>query len=698
MEGRRAGRRLVRKRRMRNLPDSDGESGSGSSSSDEDGDDSDDEADGTRTAEGDDVWRAYTPLTAKALALMSKEEVEREQRKLRNRNETPEDLLTQMTFELTKMQENIAKHYTSLRDIFRAYAQMDQTQENAFKQREEERTQSTSTSISGKSSDLNSSSSGAGASGGGITMSKSQLKSQREKEDREDPTASVRRKLREQAASNASSTSGSAFSAAAHAEANPQFSIQEFWLMVRDTKLLNKHFTVKKCERIFEYVWSRDLKAALTASGHIDASHPFETLVKDRTKMEVDSRQFVEILIRIAHQRMLTQKERDDLLAELEIDREQENERKRSEGIDVATGEISDVARQRDALTRASISIGNITTHQQPTTAGLNGASMSSNSAFEWGTPLFPSTRPGWALRLFWLIRCKLITSAARLNVDMFRSQYKRMEVSTLFKKHGAVLRRLFYRYAKLHSVRGRASQNLQQDDSEESGSAAADAVWTNTIDYREFISLLRDSKILDGRFLSLQQVYAIFSNVQVDLAKVTPIAQERDVKHERDAGKPTINNRSSLTRPGAGMTVGDSKNKIVVVSSPGGERDGAKSGTASGSTSVAASRRGSLKVSTDWGAAAGMGPAQTLADLNLEHQAAATAVVPTDEQILAASATSNTELIFAEFLEALAAIGSVRHPNPYKPLHVRVQQFLERDLLPWTSLIFQTKLQDERS
>ena len=28
----------------------------------------------------------------------------------------------------------------------------------------------------------------------------------------------------------------------------------------------------------------------------------------------------------------------------------------------------------------------------------------------------------------------------------------------------------------------------------------------------------------------------------------------------------------------------------------------------------------------------------------------------------------------------------SIKHPNPYKPMHVRLQQFLKRDLLPWMS------------
>ncbi len=38
---------------------------------------------------------------------------------------------------------------------------------------------------------------------------------------------------------------------------------------------------------------------------------------------------------------------------------------------------------------------------------------------------------------------------------------------------------------------------------------------WSNTIDYSEFIQLLKDSRLLDAKFLTEAHVYSIFANVQ---------------------------------------------------------------------------------------------------------------------------------------------------------------------------------------
>jgi len=509
--------------------------------------------------------------------------------------------------------------------------------------------------------------------------------------------------------------------------------------MARDCRLLTPHFTAKRLARIFEYVWARDLRASLIAAGAIPESTTVETVAKDRAqRMEVDCRQFVEILIRIAHQRMPSAREREELLAELELDREADVERRRAEGAGAAAdkhaaaaghegargsvtigGELNAVQRQMDALTRASISIAHTGVRGGPGASGAsgttapNGASASMNPAFEWGTPLFPSTRPGLALRLFHLIRCRLMPAAARLNVDQFRAQYKRIEVSALYKKHGAPLRRLFYRYAKLHSVRGRTGHQSSGGDDElgddgstsgEKGSSsaaalAAEAVWTNTIDYKEFVQMLRDSKLIDGRHLTLQTVYAIFSNVQADLAKVAPqpgeakpaaaaAAKDKDKRGKRRGTMPRkleLPSSGAATATSGVSTTGESAAQSTAASSHAGSASTSRVGSRVGS------RRGSVGATAEWGSGAGGRHASgmSLHDLDLESLAAAAAVAPTDEQILAQSATSHTELIFNEFLEALAAIAAIRHPNPYKPLHVRIAHFLERDLLPWISLIF---------
>ena len=699
-------------------------SSSASSSSSSDATDSDDDEGteaGSRTAAGDDLWKEWKPLSSKALAALSSEDQERELRRLRNRNETQEDLLNQTIFELAKIQEMIAKHYTAIRDIYRAYAQWDASSEMAFRAREEEKNSTGSSGVGGGGSS-------AGASQGSlkeaamasITNSIMAHSSHSvhnteggsgaaaKHADKSDPTHSLRKKLLETASGSNAASSSFASHGGGH-DSNPQLRIHEFWLFVRDCKLLSPstHFTTKRLQRIFEHVWARDLKASMVASGAVSESTPFETIIKDKARMEIDCRQFVEVLVRIAHQRMPTAKEREEILAEIEMDREADVERKRAEGVapsssDLTRGsvvahgsDLSEQARQMDALTRASISVGQTNSGAggglggagagfNPTT-GVNGANPTMNPAFEWGTPLFPSTRPGLALRLFGLLRCKLMPSAARLNVDQFRSQYKRIEISTLFKKHGQPLRRIFYRYAKMHAIRGKhhatPAAAVGSDDDDHT---LTDAVWTNTIDSKELLQMLRDSKILDGKYLTVQQVYAICANVQVDLAKVAPAHPESKAG---GSDKPSAGAAAAIKRRGS------LPKKLEVPSSV--SEGGTASGTASEKGSRATSRRGSLGGGGggEWGSGdrGGHHASLSLHDLDLEAQAAQASVAPSDEQILAAQATGHTELIFNEFLEAIAAIAAIKHPNPYKPMHVRLQQFLERDLLPWISLVCAT-------
>jgi hypothetical protein len=59
----------------------------------------------------------------------------------------------------------------------------------------------------------------------------------------------------------------------------------------------------------------------------------------------------------------------------------------------------------------------------------------------------------GLSLRFFGLLKLRVLPHAAKLDADSFRAQYKTPAVSKLFRRHGAALRRLFFRYATLHSV-----------------------------------------------------------------------------------------------------------------------------------------------------------------------------------------------------------------------------------------------------
>jgi len=593
----------------------------------------------SRTSEGADVWKPYKLISPQALAAMPKAEADRILRRLRNRQETMEDLTNQLTFELGKIQEMIAKHYTAIRDIYRAYAQLDNSTELEFQTKIDKRNQNAIKKDIGPSSN------------------------------------------------NSSNT----YSAS---DAQPRFSIHEYALLLRDCKLLNRVFTKKRADRIFEYVWSRDYKAvhAQAASGGLSSSGlaASELMVKDRARMEVDCRQFVEILIRVAHQRMPTTKEREELLEELEVDREMEAERRRTEGSDpIGTSEhashhnatnveVSDSTRHMDALTRGS---------PDPAPPPVSSRHNNNTQAFEYGTPLFPTTRPGLALRLFALLRCRLIPHASRLNIDHFRSQYKRVEVSTLYKKHGAMMRKLFYKYAKMHVGKNRSSVAAASADNLDHGTSSSASssiitgedgsdhvIWTTSLDYKEFVQLLRESKVLDGKYLTLRQVYAIFANCsQQDLVR----------QHEHGGGGGGAGGGGAGGTAGKSGRKGKKGKKVDGMATPGRalSRAVSRAPTRPSSPSAADSSREKNDGSS---IAASL---SLLGSLNLQATSATSSSSPQDDSIAAGVQTAHTELIFPEFLECFAAVASIRHPNPFKPLHQRLQHFLERDIQPWFAL-----------
>jgi hypothetical protein len=83
---------------------------------------------------------------------------------------------------------------------------------------------------------------------------------------------------------------------------------------IRDCKICNSHFTARHVEKIFLHVLQRD-KISIRQSD--DGTLQFNEKDKD-----VDCRQFVEILIRIAHARVPSNKERADILTELKKDQQ----------------------------------------------------------------------------------------------------------------------------------------------------------------------------------------------------------------------------------------------------------------------------------------------------------------------------------------------------------------------------------------
>jgi hypothetical protein len=359
------------------------------------------------------------------------------------------------------------------------------------------------------------------------------------------------------------------------------------------------------------------------------------------------------------------------------------------------TGTVSntegDFRSNLEALTRASISSPSPSTNNLglsgvSNTISMNNISLSpTNNAFEWGTPLFDSTRPGLALRLSSMLLCKIFPSASRLNIEAFRSQYRRVEINILFKKYGSVLRRLFSKYAKSQST---------IDDEPNSNN-----VWGSTIDFKEIIQLLRDSKILDGKYVTLQQVYSILANVRPDFRilkdnNATTNNIYIDSQISSLPNKTTNKKRSSIRSSGASELSKFLPTNNAPLSpnlSPSNSIVNSSSNHSTNNPNSSITSSNANNIDSD---------SLTLDQLDFEKQAAMLSKVPLSVEELQNRLEANdlisshTVLTYPEFLEALAAIAASRHPNPFKPVYLRLQQFLERDLLPWCAFSFNMYIQ----
>jgi hypothetical protein len=131
------------------------------------------------------------------------------------------------------------------------------------------------------------------------------------------------------------------------------------------------------------------------------------------------------------------------------------------------------------------------------------------------GRPSIPNGKTmSLSMRFYGLLKLKIFANAVTLNTDLFRDQYKHAEVSAVFRKYRTQLRKVFLTYATLHSM-----VVDQRGDPDER--------WTNTIDYTEFIQLLKDSKLLNSAFLDVKEVYRLFANIQQDVHIVSPDASQ---------------------------------------------------------------------------------------------------------------------------------------------------------------------------
>jgi len=349
------------------------------------------------------------------------------------------------------------------------------------------------------------------------------------------------------------------------------------------------------------------------------------------------------------------------------------------------------------------------------------------------------------------LLKLRILPFAQKLDADSFRASYKTAAVSRCFRRHGPQLRKLFFRYATLHSV---AVSSLD--------GARADS-WTNTIDLREFVALLSHLQLmhsakgfsLGGKeaskmLLTFDQVYAIFANVQQDLhvanAAVTSAAVVKNTPWapsnatvssstssngaaatDNTAGKAKLSRMTSSRRKAGSKgsqggfaplnkraTGKNSKRLSIAGPSGAAVLSGLQASDAHASEDERSGRSGADETETEHveeeeesdahdgepsaaASEAERAPSPGAEQTELDASAAAGVDSPSVvDPLLGISSdalsaltsatgpsTAHTELIFPEYLEALAAIALFRYPNPYRSTAERIALFLEQDVLP---------------
>jgi hypothetical protein len=157
--------------------------------------------------------------------------------------------------------------------------------------------------------------------------------------------------------------------------------------------------------------------------------------------------------------------------------------------------------------------------------------------------PLNPKHTFPLNVRFYSVLRLKVMENAVRLDTESFRVQFKDPDVYAVFKRNRAVLRKVFAKYATLASV-------AKHDDDQ------GTTKWTQTIDYEEFMSLLKDFKLLNQQYLNQQVVYSLFANIQHNLhpgvrprkprsrrssVDLEVQQQKREESHEHDPGTELI-------------------------------------------------------------------------------------------------------------------------------------------------------------
>jgi hypothetical protein len=384
--------------------------------------------------------------------------------------------------------------------------------------------------------------------------------------------------------------------AASGIEGANTMNLLEFWQLVKDCGLTAPGvFTPKQVEQVFLEVFmtreEKKDKLGTMAGGTMHALHavildPITGVAqppKSKDQLELSEIDFIEVLLRISYLRKWKNpQEKQAVVAEwrsfqrervrqLEREQRERNQAKRASQEGGCEGEIDlekdlendleweGASAQGDPTAAAALS-SELSLTSDPLSDTLTGKDHSFNANMHDGLnssffaaagdyresvdetynldfsdpSKLPSLHLGLSLRFFGLLKCRLLPKANKIDADTFRAAYKTAGVSKLFRKHGNVLRKLFFRYATLHSVKVSVLDGAQADS------------WANTIDYAEFGTLLKDlhlvvdhSSGLGGKeaskmLLTPEQCYSLFALAQQELHVANTAVVSKSVEKSR--------------------------------------------------------------------------------------------------------------------------------------------------------------------
>jgi hypothetical protein len=444
--------------------------------------------------------------------------------------------------------------------------------------------------------------------------------------------------------------------------------------------------TPRRVEKIFRTITRRKFNAQ---AHRVSARSGGIGILNDRKERfdELDETEFIEALLRIAHCRLPGPRERKLLLKELRRDKRDElmkgkqhgHVRRRSVrevirlsmGLDPAHDHRYQNEEHLRAFDESNTSSGSSKSAAQPPPGGeaesevtVTEAEIDAALEDEWGLPLdATNTRFGLALRFYSLIRLHVIPHALRLRTDSFRSAYKQLSVSKVFRRS-----------------------------------------WSNTINYSEYLQFLKECRLVDSAGLTLELVYAIFANVQHDFHAGSNVSIDVVVKRNfASDNKPTKRaaapaDEAAATADARATEESEAKARLQSPSrrprtvkrfgkhrsrSTGKRDDDADAPAAPQADDEtrqddASEAKDAAQTQPAKSSDGGLSPSGGSGALVTE---ASTESLPTRDH---AAYSSNEELIYVEFLEALAAIAAVRFPDPFLNLSVKIQKFLETDLLPF--------------